>query len=85
MPVFAVTGDVDPFLHVALDKGEAIFCESDAMVMMEANLDLAGAVQGGIFKPPCVVLPMASRFFSNVSKPRVGRVIACCRPRCRVA
>ena len=50
MPVFTVTGDVDPFLHVSLDKGEAIFCESDAMVMMEANLDLSGTVQGGILQ-----------------------------------
>ena len=48
MPVFAVTGDVDPFLHVALDKGEAIFCESDAMVMMEATLDLKGSMNGGL-------------------------------------
>ncbi|MBX9835214.1 MAG: TIGR00266 family protein [Burkholderiaceae bacterium] len=50
MPVFTVTGDVDPFLHVSLNKGEAIFCESDAMVMMEASLDLSGTVQGGIFQ-----------------------------------
>ena len=50
MPVFSVTGDVDPFLHVSLDKGEAIFCESDAMVMMEATLDLSSAVQGGVFQ-----------------------------------
>lgn len=58
MPVFTVTGDVDPFLHVSLDKGEAIFCESDAMVMMESNLDLSGTVQGGI-------LQAAMRRFAN--------------------
>ena len=58
MPVFTVTGDVDPFLHVALDRGEAIFCESDAMVMMESNLDLSGTVQGGI-------LQAAMRRFAN--------------------
>ena len=58
MPVFSVTGDVDPFLHVSLDKGEAIFCESDAMVMMEANLDLSSTVQGGI-------LQAAMRRFAN--------------------
>ena len=58
MPVFTVTGDVDPFLHVSLEKGEAIFCESDAMVMMEANLDLSGTVQGGI-------LQAAMRRFAN--------------------
>ena len=47
MPVFTVTGDVDPFLHVSLRKGEIVFCESDAMVMMEDPLDLTGSVQGG--------------------------------------
>ena len=48
MPVFSVTGDVDPFLHVSLAKGEKIYCESDAMVMMEATLDLKGKMTGGI-------------------------------------
>ncbi|WP_317203223.1 TIGR00266 family protein [Janthinobacterium sp.] len=48
MPVFSVTGDVDPFLHVALAQGEKIYCESGAMVMMEANLDLKGKMSGGI-------------------------------------
>jgi uncharacterized protein (TIGR00266 family) len=48
MPVFTVTGDVDPFLHVSLRKGETIYCESDAMVMMEATLDLKGKMKGGI-------------------------------------
>ena len=48
MPIFTITGDVDPFLHVALRKGEKIFCESDAMVMMEAALDLRGKMTGGI-------------------------------------
>ena len=48
MPVFTVTGDIDPFLHVSLTRGETIYCESDAMVMMEANLDLKGKMQGGL-------------------------------------
>jgi uncharacterized protein (TIGR00266 family) len=48
MPVFSVTGDVDPFLHVALARGEKIYCESDAMVMMEAALELKGKMSGGI-------------------------------------
>jgi uncharacterized protein (TIGR00266 family) len=48
MPVFSVTGDVDPFLHVSLAKGEKIYCESGAMVMMEAALDLKGKMTGGI-------------------------------------
>ncbi|WP_426112019.1 TIGR00266 family protein [Massilia sp. PWRC2] len=48
MPVFTVTEDVDPFLHVALSRGDTIYCESDAMVMMEATLDLKGKMKGGI-------------------------------------
>ncbi len=48
MPVFTVTGDVDPFLHVSLARGEMIYCESDAMVMMEGNLDLKGQMRGGL-------------------------------------
>ena len=38
MPVFTVTGDIDPFLHVSLKKNESIYCESNAMVMMEEAL-----------------------------------------------
>jgi uncharacterized protein (TIGR00266 family) len=48
MPVFTVTGDIDPFLHVSLTRGETIYCESDAMVMMEATLDLKGKMKGGL-------------------------------------
>lgn len=48
MPSFTTTGDVDPFLHVSLRKGEKIYCESDAMVMMESTLDLRGRMTGGI-------------------------------------
>ncbi|MES2743146.1 MAG: TIGR00266 family protein [Pseudomonadota bacterium] len=48
MPVFTSTGDVDPFLHVSLKQGEKIYCESDAMVMMEAALDLRGRMTGGL-------------------------------------
>jgi len=48
MPVFTVTGDVDPFLHVSMKQGETIYCESDAMVMMESTLDLKGKMRGGL-------------------------------------
>ena len=48
MPKFTVTGDVDPFLHVSLARGETIYCESDAMVMMESTLDLKGKMRGGL-------------------------------------
>ena len=48
MPSFTVTGDVDPFLHVSLQKGERIFCESGAMVMMESALQVKGQMRGGL-------------------------------------
>ena len=47
-PVFSINGDIDPFLHVALARGESIYCESDAMVTMDATLDLKGKVKGGL-------------------------------------
>ena len=49
MPTFTTTGEIDPFLHVSMRKGEKIYCESDAMVMMEEALDLKGKMTGGIF------------------------------------
>jgi uncharacterized protein (TIGR00266 family) len=48
MTTFTSTGDVDPFLHVSLRQGEQIYCESGAMVMMDATLDLKGTVNGGL-------------------------------------
>lgn len=48
MAIFTITGEVDPFLHVSLNKGERIYCESDAMVMMEDTLDLTGKMTGGL-------------------------------------
>lgn len=48
MAQFTVTGDVDPFLHISLRNGEKIYCESNAMVMMESNLELKGKMTGGL-------------------------------------
>lgn len=48
MPRFTITGDIDPFLHVSLSQNERIYCESDAMVMMDASLDLKGKMKGGL-------------------------------------
>jgi len=45
---FTVTGDIDPFLHVSLLRGEKIYCESNAMVMMESALELQGKMTGGL-------------------------------------
>ena len=65
MPIFTVTGDVDPFLHVSLRKGETIFCESDAMVMMEAPLDLTGSMQGGLVRAGMRRLANGESFFQQ--------------------
>ena len=48
MAQFTVTGDIDPFLHVSLKSGEKIYCEANAMVMMESNLELKGKMTGGL-------------------------------------
>jgi uncharacterized protein (TIGR00266 family) len=48
MATFTVSGDIDPFLHVSLQRGEKIVCESNAMVMMESNLELQGKMAGGL-------------------------------------
>ncbi|MCF8007238.1 MAG: TIGR00266 family protein [Methylovulum sp.] len=48
MTTFTVTGDIDPFLHVSLKYGEKIYCESNAMVMMEKTLELKGKMTGGL-------------------------------------
>lgn len=50
MPDFEVVGSVDPFLLVRLKKGEQIYCESNAMVSMEAALELKGEMRGGMLR-----------------------------------
>lgn len=50
MPKFTVTGEVDPFLLVSLKRGEKIFCESGAMVMMEDGLQIKGQMRGGLMQ-----------------------------------
>lgn len=48
MPQFTLIGSPDPFVHVAMKRGDKIYCESDAMVMMEQALELKGKLQGGV-------------------------------------
>ena len=48
MATFTITDGQDPFLHVGLCKGESIYADCDAMMMMEGTLDLIGNVQGGL-------------------------------------
>ena len=47
---FNILGTGDPFLHVKMSKGEKLICESDAMVMMESNLELTGKMNGGFLQ-----------------------------------
>ena len=65
MPVFTPTGELDPFLHVSLRRGESIYCESDAMVMMEANLELRGQMQGGFLSALTRRLANGESFFQQ--------------------
>ena len=50
MAEFNLVGSPEPFLHVSMQQGEAIYCESDAMVMVEQNLEVGGKLRGGIFQ-----------------------------------
>ena len=65
MPVFTVTGDIDPFLHVSLRQGESIFCERDAMVMMEETLDLTAKMQGGLLQSVMRTMANGESFFQQ--------------------
>ena len=65
MPTFTITGNEDPFLHVSLRKGESISCESDAMVMMESNLDLQSRMQGGFLSALARRLANGESFFQQ--------------------
>ena len=61
MPEFKVIGQIDPFLHVSLKRGEKIYAESDAMVTMDATLELKGKMQGGL------ISALARRFANDES------------------
>lgn len=72
MTVFTSTGDVDPFLHVTLQQGDEIYCESDAMVMMEATLDLKGSMNGGIGRALLRSFANGESFFQQKIKAERG-------------
>ena len=65
MSTFTIAGDIDPFLHVSLRKGEKIYCESNAMVMMEATLDLQGRMTGGLGRALMRRLTSGESFFQQ--------------------
>ncbi|MDM1247256.1 TIGR00266 family protein [Acinetobacter sichuanensis] len=50
MATFTLVGSPEPFLHVSMKRGESIYCESDAMVMVEQNLEVTGKLRGGVFQ-----------------------------------
>ncbi|WP_438013126.1 TIGR00266 family protein [Psychrobacter raelei] len=47
---FSLIGTIEPFLHCNLKPGDSIYCEANAMVMMENNLELKGKLQGGLMQ-----------------------------------
>lgn len=65
MPEFQVIGNVDPFLLVSLKKGEKIYAESNAMVTMDASLELKGKMQGGLFQSLARRLATGESFFQQ--------------------
>ncbi|MBF0342715.1 MAG: TIGR00266 family protein [Nitrospirae bacterium] len=65
MPEFQVVGNVDPFLLVTLKKGERIYAESDAMVTMDAVLELKGKMSGGFFGSLARKLTAGESFFQQ--------------------
>ena len=65
MPIFTPTGEQDPFLHVHLCRGEEIYCESDAMVMMDNTLELRGKMQGGFMSALVRRLANGESFFQQ--------------------
>ena len=62
---FSIIGQGDPFLLVSLKRGEKIYCESDAMVSMETNLELKGKMQGGILSSLARKMANNESFFTQ--------------------
>lgn len=62
---FLTTGDRDPFLLVQLKRGETVNAESNAMVSMDATVDLAAQVQGGLLSAIGRKLANGESFFTQ--------------------
>jgi uncharacterized protein (TIGR00266 family) len=62
---FNIVGDRDPLLHVKLLKGERVHAESNAMVSMDATLDLTSKMQGGVVKALTRKLVNGESFFNQ--------------------
>jgi uncharacterized protein (TIGR00266 family) len=65
MPTFQVVGNVDPFLHVSMTRGESIYAERGAMVTMDGTLELKGEVRGGIMRALARRLASGESFFQQ--------------------
>lgn len=62
---FSKIGENDPFLHITLNKGEKIYCESNAMVTMDTTLELKAKMQGGLLSAIARKLANGESFFNQ--------------------
>ncbi len=65
MAEFSTVGNVDPFLHVSLKKGESIYAERGAMVSMDTTLELKGEARGGMLGALARRLTAGESFFQQ--------------------
>ncbi len=65
MPKFSTVGNVDPFLHVSLKRGETIYAERGAMVSMDTTLELKGEIKGGVLGALARKLTSGESFFQQ--------------------
>jgi uncharacterized protein (TIGR00266 family) len=69
---FQLEGQGDNLLFVMLDQGEVVNTESNAMVMMEGNLDLRGEMKGGFWSAVGRKLANGESFFTQSIKATRG-------------
>lgn len=72
MADFQVVGNVDPFLLVNLQKGEAIYAESNAMVTMDTTLELKGKARGGFLNSLARKFTSGESFFQQSIEASTG-------------
>ncbi len=65
MSTFTVLGEDDPMVKVDLRQGESVWCESDAMVMIDSTIDLKGRMQGGLLQAAMRTLANGESFFQQ--------------------
>lgn len=69
---FEIVGQGDPFLLVKLQRGEKIYCESNAMVTMDTTLELKAKMQGGIFSSLARKIANGESFFNQYIEATTG-------------